>query len=197
MKRLLIITSISLFPIFTLGILIPIKTLIIGNIKDINENFLLICIVVYVLSLSIVLNTVLRIKRYAWDKAELELYKQTKKLDILISKYNNLIVNIENAYTMTSKDFQNNYNTIIDNLKTTMIGLIGTKKVLSFNTPPIITFISNKGEKEDVTIIGIKVVDNNVIIIPELSFGFRELDLFENFKFSEMIHILQEIEKIK
>lgn len=96
MKKLIIASAICVFPVFLLGICLPLITLMSADKKNFNETVFWIYIFILAICLAVILTTVLVLQKYAskidsLDKEEIEIYEQKKKLNTLISKYNDLI----------------------------------------------------------------------------------------------------------
>lgn len=96
MKKLIIASAICVFPVFLLGIVNPVVTLLNNEGKLFNTTIFFVYMGVLGICLSVIMTTVLLLQKYAskidrLDEEEAKIYEQKKKLNTLISKYNDLI----------------------------------------------------------------------------------------------------------
>lgn len=96
MKKLIIGSAICVFPVFILGIVNPVATLLNNDGKLLNTTIFFVYIGILSVCLSVILTTVLLLQKYAskidhLDEEERSIYEQKRQLNTLISKYNDLI----------------------------------------------------------------------------------------------------------
>lgn len=101
MKKLIYASAICVFPVFLLGIVLPLITLMSADKKNFNETVFWIYIFVLAICLAVIMTTVLLLQKYAskidkLDEEEIKIYDEKKKLNALISKYNDLIAGCVN-----------------------------------------------------------------------------------------------------
>ena len=104
MKKYIIASIISIFPVFILGLCLPIATIIDSKSGIFNETFFWICAIILSIGISILLSTMLMLVRYTnvidrIDEVEYAVYQKEQKLNRLISKYNKMIL----EYNETTK----------------------------------------------------------------------------------------------
>jgi len=100
MKKYIIASIISIFPVFILGLCLPIATVLNSKKGDYNEPFFWVCALILSIGISILLATMLMLVRYAntidkLDDAELLAYEKKQELEKLIGKYNSMILQVK------------------------------------------------------------------------------------------------------
>lgn len=96
MKKLIIASAVCIFPLFLLGIVNPIVTLIGNDGKIKNFNLFLVYVGICAVCLAVITTTVLLLQKYAskidhLDEEERRIYQKERQLETLISRYNSMI----------------------------------------------------------------------------------------------------------
>lgn len=97
MKKYIIASIISIFPVFVLGLCLPIATVLNSKKDNYNETFFWVCALILTIGISTLLTTMLLLVRYAnsidkLDDAETLAYEKKQELDKLIRTYNSMIL---------------------------------------------------------------------------------------------------------
>ena len=100
MKKYIIASIISIFPVFILGLCLPIATVLDSKKGDYNETFFWVCALILTLGISILLTTMLMLVKYTdtidrLDDAELLAHEKKQQLEKLIRQYNTMILKIK------------------------------------------------------------------------------------------------------
>lgn len=101
-KNLFTASLISLFSIILLSLIIPTVVLLSNTTTTYNFNLFLFLMFLLAISISVVFSTIIRLTKYSdnldnIEQLEQQLYKKEQDLDILITKYKELILKDENS----------------------------------------------------------------------------------------------------